>query len=112
MEDIADVLRELAEKLGTSVGDLAPHVVRHTQIDMTLAVIFGGLVALCGVLVLGIALPKAYHARAESNGEDMAVPILWVAGAAIIVLGVFGAFCGLSGALEPTGCVIKDLLGK
>ena len=115
MDKMAELLKELAEKLGTSADKLGPHVVRHTQIQATAECVFGAVLVLLG-LAGGIWL---WHKWATDwkEGDLEAVP----QGPVTILGGIAIGLCVLIGsgilvfwlpaAIEPIGATLKALVG-
>lgn len=118
MDEVMKALRELAVKLGTTVEELAPHVVAHTQVE--------GIAAICvAVLALGVLCLAGHYAvkkfkvlHVEADKGSGYYDGCWVV-AQIIVYGILTATLvivsiivanNLPAAIEPIGETVKSLL--
>ena len=115
MDKMAELLKVLAEKAGTAVDQLGPHVVRHTRVS---AIVNAGLgaVLLLGAVVIFLVLRHKWATTWQGktmDDFDSGCPTL--IGVCLIVVGtiVGVAFIATSipAAVEPIGATLKALVG-
>jgi len=114
MGEMAEVLHELAAKLGTTVEQLGVHAVEHTRL-MALFGVVGGAFALLVSAVWWVCLPKII--RRVTGTSDTPLTDAWVmfgvVGSliAVVITGVGLVTClsSIPDLLEPVGATLKAL---
>ena len=112
MDKMAELLKGLAQKAGTAVDQLGPHVVRHTEVDAWVKTGICVLVMLC--CWAGGLLVPAYVAKHDMGSDDdqnvvrLVCPIV-AAIMSVIMISQMGAY--LPAAIEPIGATLKALVG-
>lgn len=116
MEKLLEVLETLAVKLGTTVEQLAPHVVRHTQIKAIAAIVlFGVFSAVAFPLLLWrvrSALKRDWTGAKDCQLAGAVIPIitLSVICLACLIMGAIELPALIATAAEPVGATVKMLL--
>jgi hypothetical protein len=117
VDEVLALLQAFADKLGTTVEDLGPHVVRHIQIR-AVAKIAAACVALVAAFSLtGISLWSGFkHGWWTDSGDPKPTLVLAIIGS--IALAIAFPIClvemahELPYALEPLGGAVRILLGR
>jgi len=108
MEQITDLLRELAAQLGVGAEYLWPLLVKQTIVKWWSMIIMAGILIVSGLLTIGLAFLGADKLGWEDGGAFIGVVGFLATGAGIVTLAV--AVTCLDYLLVPEAATIQRLL--
>ena len=109
MDKTTELLKALADKLGTTVEYLWPIMVAHQRIDAIVIIVSSGLLAAALLVAWCCFLPTALKAYKQEYGDPMVfIPHVVLAITFFIVTAI--SLSGISDAMYPEAAAIKELL--
>jgi hypothetical protein len=120
-DQIAQIIRELADQLHTTVEYLWPVLVRYTFFDSLVGMLYGVFWSVIDVAVVAVLLKLCWRKYAHERALNRIPEIfeyglfssaVCVAGLLVLVLSTWMIFTNLVGVLSPEGAALIRLLGK